>query len=350
MHITSDSTNQSLQPFIWVDCGPLGTPTVALIDTGADVNTISYALWLEMGKPPLVQQELNLVGMAQEKVHMIGKCNLPIYVCGHKCSDTFFVFPKNVSSTQLILGQPWQRAFQCTIKWQKDAVKLMVKKQKILIPFTTLEDDHVNSTPAISISNKGKEIVDPKQTPSKAPTIKNTIKTEDHTRRNSQRAPGVNSCQKWVPKTVVAAQAKAQQIWLPKIVTKQPKQPPKPTPQTPRQPPKQIKSTWRWVPKKLLQAQAHNSLKWIPKVNQRSRGVNQAQPLHKPHQNIKEVKQQWQPINLKAHRYDSLPLVRMSAQPSTSDAHGSHCSMTKLSCTASSSNAFKRIFFQCIQA
>ena len=40
-------------------------------------------------------------------------------------------------------------------------------------------------------------------------------------------------------------------------------------------------------------------------------------------------------------RYDFLTLERMSAPALTADAHGSHCSMTHSSCTASSSHTFK---------
>ena len=53
MQITGKATAQSLQPYIQVDSGSLGIPTMALIDTRADTNTISYALWVKLGKPHL---------------------------------------------------------------------------------------------------------------------------------------------------------------------------------------------------------------------------------------------------------------------------------------------------------
>ena len=50
MQITRKATAQSLQPYIQVDSGSLGIP---MIDTRADINTISYALWDKLGKPHL---------------------------------------------------------------------------------------------------------------------------------------------------------------------------------------------------------------------------------------------------------------------------------------------------------
>ena len=131
MQITGGkASSKGLQPYIQVDSGSLGIPTVALIDTGADTNTISYALWEKLGKPYLTTHQLILTGFAEQEVHMLGKCNLPVYIFGYKCTHEFFVFPKNVSSTQMIMGEPWQRAFQCTLKWHKEAVKIVVRKKR----------------------------------------------------------------------------------------------------------------------------------------------------------------------------------------------------------------------------
>ena len=57
-----------------MDSGALGIPTIALIDTRADTNTISYALWVELEKPHLTTHMLTLTGFAEQEVHMLGKC------------------------------------------------------------------------------------------------------------------------------------------------------------------------------------------------------------------------------------------------------------------------------------
>ena len=48
-----------------------------------------------------------------------------------------------------------------------------------------------------------------------------------------------------------------------------------------------------------------------------------------------------QTFNKTEDRYDFLTLERTSAQALTIDAHGSHCSMTHISCTTSFPTAFK---------
>ena len=94
MQITGNASSKGLQPYIQVDSGSLGIPTVALIDTGADTNTISYALWEKLGKPSLATHQLILTGFAEQEVHMLGKCSLPVYMFGYKCTHEFFVFRK----------------------------------------------------------------------------------------------------------------------------------------------------------------------------------------------------------------------------------------------------------------
>ena len=96
MQITGKASSKGLQPYIQVDSGSLGIPTVALIDTGADTNTISYALREKLGKANLTPYQLTLTGFAEQEVHMLGKCNLPVYIFGYKYTHEFFVFLKNV--------------------------------------------------------------------------------------------------------------------------------------------------------------------------------------------------------------------------------------------------------------
>ena len=62
MQITGKASSKGLQPYIQVDSGSLGIPTVALSDTRADTNTISYALWEKLGKPHLTSYQLTLTG------------------------------------------------------------------------------------------------------------------------------------------------------------------------------------------------------------------------------------------------------------------------------------------------
>ena len=49
MQITHTSSTRPLCPQILADVGAIGLPVTALIDIGADTNTISYDLWDSLG-------------------------------------------------------------------------------------------------------------------------------------------------------------------------------------------------------------------------------------------------------------------------------------------------------------
>ena len=53
MQIKGKSLTNDLSPQIRVEVGSLGIPATALIDTGAEVSTISYEIWTQLGKPHL---------------------------------------------------------------------------------------------------------------------------------------------------------------------------------------------------------------------------------------------------------------------------------------------------------
>ena len=88
---------------------------------------------------------LQVLAFSRQPTNLLGVCRLPVYVCGYNCNHEFNVFPKNTTDTQLILGQPWQRSFNCTLKWSKNAARITHKAQKLLIPFTI--SNTTSSTP-----------------------------------------------------------------------------------------------------------------------------------------------------------------------------------------------------------
>ena len=136
MQITSASSSRPIHPHILVDVGALGLPVIALIDTGADTNTISYDFWDSLGQPHLKSTKLQVSGFFGQSTTLLGVCHLPMYVYGYNCHHEFNVFLKNILDTHIILGQPWQQSFDCTLKWCKNVACLVQKGEKLLIPFT----------------------------------------------------------------------------------------------------------------------------------------------------------------------------------------------------------------------
>ncbi len=161
-------------------------------------------------------------------------------------------------------------------------------------------------------------------------------------------------------------QFNTKKIWIPKRqpTTQQPFKEERPKSHKMSATPPKKKTTQRWVPKVILQAQLASSQKWIPKLNQPNRRGGVSHKNNNPPSHPKQTPQMvWQPktsttpanrypttltkttnpydkINMET-RYDFQTLERTSAQASTADAHGSHCSMTHSTCTASFPLALK---------
>ena len=72
MQITHTSSIGPLHPQILVDAGNIGLPVTALIDTGADTNTISYDLWVNLGQPQLKATTLQVVSFSGQTINLLG--------------------------------------------------------------------------------------------------------------------------------------------------------------------------------------------------------------------------------------------------------------------------------------
>ena len=108
-----------------------------------------------MGKPHVVNMPLVVQGFAGQESTMMGKCRIHVYLVGFNCVHEFFIFPEGAMETQMILGQPWQRTYQCTLKWHKNAAKVVIKNKKLLIPFIQQEIDSTESTEAPKKDSQG---------------------------------------------------------------------------------------------------------------------------------------------------------------------------------------------------
>ena len=94
-------TEDSLK--IRIDVGSLGLPIIALIDTRANTNTISFDLSIgKLHLRPTQQSAWN--GFLGQVTTMLDTCRLPIYIFGYNCVHEFHVFWENALDTQIILG------------------------------------------------------------------------------------------------------------------------------------------------------------------------------------------------------------------------------------------------------
>ena len=209
-------------------------------------------------------------------------CRLPVYVCGYNCQHEFNVFPKDTTDTQIILGQPWQRTFECTLKWSKNAARINDKAQKILTPFT-------NTDTTSSTSNKDKEIThedSPLLNKDLTQEIRPHLISQTKLYLTTQPKKAITNKVVWISKPLLQAQASQEKVWIPKsllIPTMSPrsrrgdgsKPSPQPQPYTSLHYKQTIhqrgklpnhQSTQIWIPKLILQAQSNQKCIWVPKT------------------------------------------------------------------------------------
>ena len=53
-------TTNTLKPYILVEVGTKQMTELAIVDTGADINAISYETWEHIGKPPMEQSGISV--------------------------------------------------------------------------------------------------------------------------------------------------------------------------------------------------------------------------------------------------------------------------------------------------
>ena len=69
-----------------------------------------------------------------------GCLNMKVFIGAADVHKRFFVMKPGKMYTPIILGQPWQRQYDCTLKWNKNATPIVNEGEKPLIPFTKSED------------------------------------------------------------------------------------------------------------------------------------------------------------------------------------------------------------------
>lgn len=277
------------RPYVNVGVGQQDLKVRALVDTGADINTISYEIWEGIGKPALLQSDIIVGSFSGEQEIVEGVCKLPVFINGSNLLHEFFVITIGQQVDSVILGQPWQREYDCCIKWKEEGINYKCNNRTSFEPF-------VHNT-TFSKATKVEE----------EPEIK-----EEQWKHRGQATTSSWPCkQVWVPKRTPKIQEssipqaprqqqgttkKIRQVWVPKGET--PKQvstqmSDKPQEKTQfRQEDRQQQVKQLWVPKALIQAQGYPRQLWIPKkkldaANSKKQRVPQHHKKQQPKQSAK---------------------------------------------------------------
>ena len=164
-------------------------------------------------------------------------------------------------------------------------MKIVVQKEKLLVPFANLDDVCKQRADVTQDNSKDKQVEENiipssstlnEEVPyaTKQPKVlTEALQSTKNIQQKIKLKPNTKQRKIWVPKGLIAAQGNVKQIWIPKCshTINQPRPAPVQTKSLSWTPSTTSQSTWRWVPKQVLQALKNNSKKWIPKTNQPNR-------------------------------------------------------------------------------
>ena len=100
----SESSAQTLKPYILVEIGTKQETELALIDTGADVNAISHEAWKSLGKPNLNPSTLKIDTFSGSTIAVDGAFKLPVFLGSTDVHAEFVVMKTGMMTTPIILG------------------------------------------------------------------------------------------------------------------------------------------------------------------------------------------------------------------------------------------------------
>ena len=224
----SQQSSQTLKPYILVEIGNNRETEMALIDTGADVNAITYETWASLGQPKLDQSTIRIDTFSGLTMAVEGNLKLQVFIGNTDVHAEFLVMKPGMLATPIILGQSWQQQFNGIINWREEGLNFEVDGSRYFTPFY---NEETSSQEGGSETNQ-LQTQQPKSAPS--PT-------------NNQRW-------KWVPKPTLLNSNQRYNTKEKKIPEKYSRKP--------------AQITKRWIPKPLLQAQGYYvgaSHLWLPK-------------------------------------------------------------------------------------
>ena len=237
----SESTTQTLKPYILVEIGEQKETEIALIDTGADINALNHETWESLGKPTLNPCNLTINTISGSNITVEGMIKLPVFIGTTDVHAEFVVMKTGTLDTPVILGQPWQRTYNGATNWREEGINFEVDENKYFTPF--FNEETSSQSDSTEVQNKVQEPKTQITKPASPPTNKHkrtvwkwvpkmkATNQPDPTQPTSVKPIQANQrvVQRWLPRSLLKAQGYYEgvaQVWIPKKI-----QPPRPQPQ-----------------------------------------------------------------------------------------------------------------------
>ena len=131
-----------IRPYILVHLGTQKVKQYALMDTGADVNSLSYKSWESMGNPKLEPSTITLASYTGDASTVEGYLDIQMYIHNTDVSHRFYVLRQGHGNTPVLLGLPWQRKYNGLPSWKKEGITYKVNDKEFFQPFMGAEFIH----------------------------------------------------------------------------------------------------------------------------------------------------------------------------------------------------------------
>ena len=132
--INSVVSNEDSDPPILVNFSIDGIILTFLIDSGADVNVISYEVFNTL-KKAYIESDTTLTSFSNLDSRAIGKTSLLLQSENFQDESVFFLTEPKKSHHQAILGRAWMRKNRCSIDWDKNTISVTCKGSRISLPW-----------------------------------------------------------------------------------------------------------------------------------------------------------------------------------------------------------------------
>ena len=103
----------------------------AFIDSGANLNILSWNVWEALGQPELTPTLINFVGFSANTTACLGKILLKVNIQDAPQYVLFYVANMNESIEQVILGRHWMQTTNCQLNWTTREYMLQVNSRSI---------------------------------------------------------------------------------------------------------------------------------------------------------------------------------------------------------------------------
>ena len=92
--------------------------THALIESGADLNGISWEIWDAMGQPRLNPSNLRFIGFSQAESECLGSITFKVSIQDEPSYVKFYAATKGESVEHVILGRLWMLNTNYNLVWE----------------------------------------------------------------------------------------------------------------------------------------------------------------------------------------------------------------------------------------